>query len=335
LKLFKSTFLCCFFLPFCSLRLSAQAAPSATPAAAQQTQAVATSSAGLSAAATFRDALRRAQTIYIEEISDSRKPSADFLAFYDGMQYWARYQLVPTTAGADLIFRYGLNPQGAHLAVVDVKQGKLLGTDYSTQNSLLLAIPVPILDNILANKNKKSEAEWLVGFCKEQAGDSKPAGNVMFLPAPKELPKSLSSKQAKARLQAASKVFILNDGVPNGFFVGPQVPSNELQSQLASWPRYKLVSSIAEADLVIDVSGIGYVYTADYSRENTIRIDVEDAKTLQSIWYAWDAPPVKKHSYARLLYPVPLYADPEHDASVSVHNLINMWKKEVGDPVAK
>jgi hypothetical protein len=318
------------FLPAAAL---CSAAPSVSPA--PQPQTVPTPAAAFSSPEMVRDAIQTAQSIYIQEISDSRKPSEDFLAFYDGMQSLGRYQLVPTTVGADLILRYGLDRQGAHVSVVDLKSGKLLGTEYYNSNSILLDIPVPILDNVIAHKNKKDEAEWLVGFFKQQAGYSKSAGITATLPAQKTLPKSLTSKQAKVRLQAANKVFMITDGVPNGFFVGPMIPFNLLQSDLQSWGRYKLVSSIAEADLVVEISGLRYVYTADFSRENTIQIELLDAMTLENIWSTWDAPPVRKRSYAKLLYPMPLYADPEHDASVSVQNLINDWKKEVGAPVTK
>jgi hypothetical protein len=322
------------------LLLSAQAAPAVTSVAPPQPQPVAAQAANISTDELLSNAFHTAQTIYIYERGPGNYLYSDgFRAFYAGIQALGRYQLAPTTAGADLILHFDLE-NGMHVTVFDVRTNKMLAVENAPvlnvkAGTIIASLILPPIGGIVGSKNEKKEAESLVNMIKLQAGESKAAGSITTYPTPKRVPKSPSDKQVKSLMQGAHTILVVNKGVPSGFFVAPQIPFNQFKSDLAAWGRYKLVSSFTDADFIIEITGEGYVYTADVSHGDMLRIKVIDPKTLQIIWAAWDSPPIQKMNFKKIIYPVPVYADPEHDASVSVQNLVNYMRKEVGDPVIK
>jgi hypothetical protein len=110
----------------------------------------------------------------------------------------------------------------------------------------------------------------------------------------------LSAQQSKgpapgpvpAQIAAAQKVFISNAGgasletvidetVFNG---GPDRPYNEFYAAMKSWGRYELVSSPADADLVLEISWVLTDTGLRLPVLGQLRLVVVDPKTRVTLW---------------------------------------------------
>ena len=116
------------------------------------------------------------------------------------------------------------------------------------------------------------------------------AGLVQTLSA--QQPKGPAPAPVPAQIAAAQKVFISNAGgasletvidetVFNG---GPDRPYNEFYASMKNWGRYELVSSPADADLVLEISWVLTDTGLRLPVLGQLRLVVIDPKTHVTLW---------------------------------------------------
>jgi hypothetical protein len=97
---------------------------------------------------------------------------------------------------------------------------------------------------------------------------------------------------AQARLLAAHNIFIVNEGGDDHFPVSPAESQARFAATMQSWGRYRIVSSVADADLVLQLRSVVSTSVVD-STDNTgstvyynpyFRLVIADPPTLTPLW---------------------------------------------------
>jgi hypothetical protein len=247
----------------------------------------------------LRAALYNAQTVYFmdddaasaigsNELAVRSYPS--FVSSFNAVQGMNRYQMLPSTTGADLIFSetaYG---------GVQVLDGKTLE-------------PLGAL-SFFANGEKKY-TPILLGQLRDYAGDSKASKAIVPIPPTPLIVRADQGSANKAvvpHLQSAHSVFILDKETFPAPKKTPYQPGQMvamLATNLTAWARYQPVSSVADADLVVTfavadgcvANGTKWeregswmkVPVADFKCDGAPSLGLlfRDAKTLQMLGSIW------------------------------------------------
>ena len=236
-------------------------------------------------------AMQKAQSLYLQQNDQSfsktktqRIPSADFLAFYNGLQALGRYQFVATPGQADLVLRYEAAGAARTIWVIDPKDLLSFGSFWNQGG----------LANNVANV-QKAERELL-----QQAvvliGTSKAATPVQPLPPPVLYPTTID---APAKLRSATHVLLLDDGTARDFPpkkrpYGRGQMAAQFKSEIAAWGHDQVVDSLADADIVLQLGGYiesyhetnvnahGHSHTVDIDNPQ-LELNILDAKTLEPL----------------------------------------------------
>ena len=96
----------------------------------------------------------------------------------------------------------------------------------------------------------------------------------------------------QARLLAAHNIFIVNEGGDDQFPTSPAESQQRFAAAMQSWGRYRIVSSVADADLVLQLRSAVSTSVVD-STDNTgstvyynpyFRLVIADPPTLKPLW---------------------------------------------------
>jgi len=115
---------------------------------------------------------------------------------------------------------------------------------------------------------------------------------LLFSPANAQQPKPPAAAPVPPQIAAAQKVFIANAGGESFenvisltvFDGGPDRPYNEFYAALKDWGRYDLISSPADADLVLEVSWQLTDTGLRLPVLGELRLTVIDPKTHVKLW---------------------------------------------------
>jgi hypothetical protein len=193
----------------------------------------------------LRAALGAAQTVYLmdddagSDFGSNERAALFYSAFvslYDGVQGMNRYQLLPTTTGADLVFR---DTSYGGIQVLDGKTLEPIGT---------------ITASAIFSRQKYTEK--LLDQLRDLVGDSKASKPIVPKPPPplmSRMDEGSGNSAILPAIQAAHFVFILDRGTfpaPGKTPYQPGQMVSMLRTELTTWGRYQVVSNIADADLV-------------------------------------------------------------------------------------
>jgi hypothetical protein len=105
---------------------------------------------------------------------------------------------------------------------------------------------------------------------------------------------SMSEATAQARLLAAHNIYIVDDGADDRFPGSPAEGTHAFAASMRTWGRYNLVSTVKDADLVLQVrSGVNRAYVpsgdANYNGGGYIyspffRLTIAEPATLDPLW---------------------------------------------------
>jgi hypothetical protein len=197
--------------------------------------------------------IKSAKTAFIANADTS--PSA-YNSFYSMMESWGGYQLLPSTAGADLIFQVSGNPL---VVVRDPQTGAILWGFTSTGHV-----------TILKRNEEKDTAQALTNIVREIATmGGRPAPSISIPPDGKDAP-------IPQQLINAKTVFISNTGIEPLLDLTdkPLEIYSTLYATLQSWGRFKPVLTPAEADLVFTVS----------TGNPFVKLTIVDPATQATLW---------------------------------------------------
>jgi hypothetical protein len=258
-------------------------------------------------------AMSGAHTIFLryggDESSEARY-TPDYVAFYQGMQTWGRYRLLPTTEGADLVVVYeAFCRNSCSVTVYDGKTMAWIGDIRRSMGWEALHV---------SDEKHKKEAAKFVEALMPYAGAASfpvPSGNRRIV-GPPTLP--LPAWAASFDLSSAPS---LVEGHFAHIFVEPA--SNPFQKAFQEWAkkqhavlivdrgltmsqnnpfgrkdalalfeqdlntsgRYKLVTTLADADFAIALNATSVcatnAYDADFTCSDDMTMSLEDPKTLR------------------------------------------------------
>jgi hypothetical protein len=293
-------------------------------------------------------ALTSAKTVYLRFGGDETNAAdypVDYAAFYQDMQVWGKYQLLPSTKGADLVIIYGAYCRNSCL--IEVYDGQTM------------AWIGEILHNLggssihVSNADRSNGAKNFVKTLAKYAGTTAPKdGYSGKNPPPAPIPPVPSWAVAAGGTDSAPRLVqehisqgVLHPATPafqDAFLAWIKTAHNVLivddeltmsqRSQLGrtdtlplfkqdlnQWGRYKEVSSLAEADFVIDVSTT--TYCDKDSCDSSLNVRLEDPQTLRVLAVA---------SVAAYVYYKKGQSDPFPS---SMQSFVNAIRGLVGDPV--
>ena len=253
-------------------------------------------------------ALSLAQKIYLRYGGDENSANgytADYTAFYQDMQTWGRYQLLPSTEGADLVIQYtafcrdvcsitvydgktmawvgGINQYlgGSTLHVSNTTRAKgaakfiktlgpYAGPSHSANSSSgQQVVPPPILP--------------LPAWASPAGSGSAPSVVEEHISIGVPYPGNAAFQNAFLEwVKTQHKVLIIDDELSltqNSPF-GRKDVLTLFENDLNAWGRYKIVSSLADADFVMDVDGNGYC-DQNSSCTYSLNASIRDPKTLR------------------------------------------------------
>jgi hypothetical protein len=280
--------------------------------------------------AKLRAALYTAQTVYFVNdyaASDQgSKKSATafyplvFVPVFNALQGMGRYQLVPSTTGADLVFQQDWN---AGIKVLDGKTLQLIGTFSFTGGNL-----------------QKYTAK-LLNQLRDLAGDSRSLKTIVPIPPTPLIVRMDEGGDDSAllhALQSSHSVFMIEKDTFPAPKKTPYQPGQMvamLGSDLTAWARYRPVSSVADADLVVtfavDDGCVGNgtkservgswmkVPVADFKCDGgrSLGLVFRDAKTLQMLGSIWiDQPDLS------------IKPNQPNPRDVTFEKLIDVWKSK-------
>ncbi|HEY4357851.1 MAG TPA: hypothetical protein VGN16_19015 [Acidobacteriaceae bacterium] len=109
------------------------------------------------------------------------------------------------------------------------------------------------------------------------------------------LPLGASSPEVavRNRLQAAQKIFVMNDGTDANYPLSQTAGIDRFIATLQAWGRYKLVDNAADADLVFQFRNVTYTSVQDgtphspsatVTYEPEFRLVIADPQTLKPMW---------------------------------------------------
>jgi len=255
---------------------------------------------------------------------------SSFVTLYTALQAMNRYQVLPSTAGADLILIDDAGGWGVQ--VLDGKTLQRIGT-----------LKMNAFTALSREKWAASITKQLLGF----AGNSKSAKAIVVNPPPSFsawMGEGIGDAATSSRLQAAHSILIADqspnasDGTFRFAIPVPDVPgqlASMLQSDLTTWGRYQVVSKVADADLVTSfysASNCSYAgSTTEYvgkvkesvpnlncSGSPVVGLIFLDAKTLLPVGFLQvDAPPISNKKGQ---------PDPR---GVAFQVLIDAWKSKI------
>jgi hypothetical protein len=267
-------------------------------------------SAGPGSKAALTAAMSSAHKIFLRYGGDESRAArytADYVAFYQGMQRWGRYRLLPSTEGADLIVVYAAFCRG--FCSVTVYDGKTMAWIGDIRRSIGRD-PFHLSD-----ETRRTDAlefvEALSPYAGASGSTSAPGGQQVVAPPILPLPAWAASSfdasaapslvkvhiatifvdPASEAFQAAFEawakkqhtVLIVDRGLTmsehNPF--GRKDALTMFEHDLSTWGRYKLVSTLADADFVIEVNATSIC--DEYSCSNEMHMVVEDPKTLRML----------------------------------------------------
>ncbi|SRR5258706_2575119 len=108
-----------------------------------------------------------------------------------------------------------------------------------------------------------------------------------------------------AKLQAAKKVFLINGG-------GNDLAYDALYATVKEWPRYQVVDTSADADIVIEFHVASYVYSTGFV------LTIFDAPSKEVLWTAGNYP-----HRSRL-------KNREKEIIAAAQRLVSNWKERLG-----
>jgi len=248
--------------------------------------------------------LGAAHSIYV--INDTVDDAFNaFIVSY--VKAWGRYAYMPTPQGADLILRF--NVEGSGLDVY------LMMSAYDGNTLEKLAMVKEKLPSIIWTQNSlpSALAKSLDDLVK-LAGPTQPRpSKTMATPPPAKFnilashqlinlqPRfvtSTSTEPNPAAAQSVHNVIVMDGNTPLRYPYPPGVAFNLLHADLQASTRFKLVSSIKDADLVVDIDGSQY-WQPDAHDPRSTPLDPEvdfvimDPKTLQPLWLIKGTTPVR------------------------------------------
>jgi len=293
-------------------------------------------------------AMTAAHTVYLRYGDGGRSKggyTADYIAFYQGMRQWGRYQLLPSSEHVDLVLIYqascvsycGLNiydgrtmawigrvRQDLGFAGFRVTQGgRSKGARKFLETLARYTGSAPFrgsLDAGAAGPPTDPVPAWL------QAG-----AGVASIPHPLQ---NVGSDRHVLSTNAYDKIFdswvktlhhvlIVDEGLsmsqksPSGRKDGLALFTNEINE----WGRYTIVPTLAEADIVIVVNAIG-VCGGEYNHcDYWLDFQIEDPKTLQTLQRGYV--PAGMHVNAKKKV---------DDFANSVDDLVQFIRAVMGDP---
>jgi hypothetical protein len=136
---------------------------------------------------------------------------------------------------------------------------------------------------------------------------------------------------AQARLLAAKNIFIVSDGSDDAFPTTPAAGHDRFAAAMRSWGRYNIVSSIAEADVVLQlreavtttvVDGTTDSPSASVYHNPFFRLTIADPSSLKPLWVI--TVPVRTGTRKK---------DKADLFSISAQNLTSQLKLLVGQPL--
>lgn len=134
------------------------------------------------------------------------------------------------------------------------------------------------------------------------------------------------------QILVAKKVFISN--VPGELFYfrrnaedDPYRPYNQFYAELKNWGYHELVAAPADADLILEVRLIGRPVLGSATRQVPVNaayleVTVRDSKTQVVLWWL-----------AERLEGANRVATGEKNYNTAMTNLVNDWKKLLGQPI--
>jgi hypothetical protein len=137
---------------------------------------------------------------------------------------------------------------------------------------------------------------------------------------------------AQARLLSAKNIFISNDGADSDFPADPGAGVAHFSAALRSWGRYNVVSSVKQADLVLQLRSASATSVVDDTingspssiyRTPYFRLNIADPATLKPIWSI--TVPVRTGIRKK---------DKANFLDVSAQNLTSQLKLLDGDPLS-
>ncbi len=285
-------------LLLCTLSLLARAAPK---------KPVGPPEPGSKAALTA--ALTAAHKIYLREDADvttTKDYSSQYVAFYEDMQTWGRYQLLPSTDGADLIFLF--SPFCIDTCYISVYNGKTMewvgdiqqymgGSSLGLSKKGRIKGAAKFIKKLMSYAGTSPSAPAsttrqpvspallpLPDWANSLGSGSAPALNVSPNPSKTFMGTPAFQTAFLAWVKSAHRVLIVDDGLrmsKNSPFVGMQNGLSLLDADLDAWGRYQRVSSLSDADFVMIVEASRDCDKDIGGCEDSLYVSVRDPKTLR------------------------------------------------------
>jgi hypothetical protein len=241
-------------------------------------------------------ALAKAQKVYLLKHYDVNNPKSmdpEFVTFVQDIEALDRFQVVTDAREADVVLTYVWNGGNARVIdVMDEATHTFIGSYRKT---------IGVKDNA---ENVTKTLAWLAAYTKSLAGASTAATPTVAVTVPPLPPPT--DDQARALLQAAKTVFLIDGGVDKKFPHpgGKKYAAGQLmtlfKAQLAQQGRYRVVDNAKDADVLFEIGAYEVgdtestgnrstyqngVYTGEVATYQTtytpeIELDAWDGKTL-------------------------------------------------------
>ena len=148
--------------------------------------------------------------------------------------------------------------------------------------------------------------------------------------APAQQPKPSAPAPVPSQIAAAQKVFIANAGGESldtvieqtTFSGGPDRPYNQFYAAMRAWPRYELVSSPADADLVLEISWALTDTGLRLAVLGQLRLVIIDPKTHITLW-----------NFTEYVRGAILLGNRDKNFDQSMNTIVNRLKR-IAEPIA-